>query len=538
MAGLAAGNESHHGGPVASKASFDTGLVIGVAAATFVGAWLRMALAFASGLWRDEAQSLAISQLPTIADLVSFLARQDSHPPLFYLAERWWVAVFGSSDAAVVAIGLLPGTLVIPTAAVIAWRLVGARAGTLAAWFTAIAWPLVWQSGDARPYPFLSLITLLTATAALAASTRRTIGWWCAYALGCLMMLYTHNWWVLVVATLALLTLAGSLRTGGRAWPAIRPWLTAHAIVAALYLPWVPTVMAQARAAGYAPPTYFPLEWVALAAIFLLGVNLKLLAPVVGILLLGTWRVGRGARGGGSIRHFLLVAAVPCLFALLAWSVSDLASSYCASALSPLALVAIAGALGREGTRATKPRQCVAAGLTLAALAVSMGFRWYAKSNVREAASIVSARAAPGDLVIVFPSSMTPVFERYHASEAEVISLPPQASTAPTRFAGWWKAFDDPDVLTEARHRFRAARATGRSVWLVSQYRRDYLTDSLAVPGTRERFRFSIGARLRELRSHLETEFGPPGLGFTPEGARWRREMVELERYAPPGEGP
>src|SRR5690606_27437770 len=123
-----------------------------IGAAVLVGAWIRASLALGSGLWRDEVQSLTISRLPTLGEMFEFLIREESHPPLFYLIERAWTSVFGASDLAVIALGLIPASALILATGVIAWRWSRPAAGVAAAWFVALAWPLVWQGGDGRPY--------------------------------------------------------------------------------------------------------------------------------------------------------------------------------------------------------------------------------------------------------------------------------------------------------------------------------------------------------------------------------------------------
>lgn len=519
-------------GSSAARPAPGAGFWLGLAIATLVGAALRVALASSSGLWRDEVQALEISRLPTLPDLFAFLVREDSHPPLFYLVERLWVHLFGVSDSALVALGLLPGVLLIPVAGGIAGRFSGRGAGLLAAAFLSVAWPLVWQAGDARPYAFLSLATFLTTVTAVVACRTRSTAAWLAYAVGCLVMLYTHNWWVLVVATLAVITLADSWwHTSGRR-AALKPWLAAHGALALVYLPWVPVVLAQARSAGYAGHARFPGEWLVIVPTLQLGVTFPLLLPAAALILLGAWGVREAGQGAVIARRLFLGAAMPCLLALVTWTRTDLMSTYCAVALSPLLLVAVACALGTGKGRARAMRGWIAAVLFLAMLGVTLKDRWYLKSNVREAALLVSAHAEEADLVLVFPSSMGPVYQRYDASGAQVIVYPPQTPTRPTEFAGWWRRFDEPEALARTRRILADARRAGRTVWLVSQLRVDHSPDSTAPVGTRDRFRYSVGARIRDLRTVLREEFGQPDSERTMVPVEWRRELVKVERYS------
>jgi hypothetical protein len=462
--------------------------------------------------------------------MLGFLIREDSHPPIFYLVERAWVAVVGSSDLAVAALGLIPGVLLIPVAAAIAWRWSGPLGGALAAWFIALAWPAVWHAGDGRPYAFLSLCTLLTAAAGFTA-VRRSGAAWSAYALGSLVLLYTHGWWVLVVAGLALATGWAAWRSAGmsRAW--VRAWLLTHAVIALGYLPWLPVLIGQGRNAGYASYDTFPVQWLVVTAVLLLGVTLSLLLPAMLILAIGLGRSGPRPPAPDSARFLILVVAIPCVLALAAWKLSDLTVSHCVAALTPLALLALACVLGRAGRPGTARRRLGTAVAFITILGAGLASRWSEKSNVREAARFVAARAGAEDLVIVYPSSIGPVYQRYHASPHRVAVFPPQEPVVPTRFGGWWGRFDDPNALAQTLVTIEEARRERRTVWLVTQMRLDRAPDSTAPIGTRERFRHGVGARVGQIRSKLNSEFGDPdpGSGFRP--VKWARELVQVERY-------
>lgn len=520
-----------HGSPASPRDWGPTAAGVHVLGATIVGAWLRISLALSSGLWRDEVQSLAISRMPTVRDLLAFLVREDSHPPLFYLVERVWVGLFGATDQAIAALGLVPGILLVPAAGWAGWRLGGRRVAVVGSWAVALAWPVVWQAGDGRPYAFLSLCTLATSVAAFGVVRRGTAGWWAAYVLGSVLLLHTHNWWLLVVAGMALAIAWTAWRspTEHRAW--VPAWLLGHGAMALLYLPWVPVLLRQGGFAGYAGYATFPLHWVVVAAVLLLATTLTLLAPTILVLVLGTWRTAAPAPGPDPSRFLALVVAVPSALAMTAWRVTDLTIPQCVAALTPLALLAIACRFGREGNPGSAPRWLAASGAFLALLGIGMWTHWSGKSNVREAARFVSTQAGAGDLVIVYPSSIGPVYQRYDVPRRRLIVFPHQEPVAPTRYGGWWGRFEDQATLAQVLETIDQARRERRTVWLVNQVRLDYSPDSTAPIGTRERFRHGVGTRLEQIRSRLRDSFGSPDPGAELGPARWARELVRVERY-------
>ncbi|MEY2489506.1 MAG: mannosyltransferase [Verrucomicrobiota bacterium] len=192
------------------------------------------------GLWRDEANSVHLANLPSFADVLHFLD-YDSFPVLFFALLRGWSSVFGSdNDAALRALGCVTGFAVL---------------GAL--WFNAGAFGIRW------PVLSLALIGLNPMLIRYGDSTR-------AYGLGILLILLTfRSFWrlvdkpsppqtrrVLVATALALLsvqclyynsvlllaiaagTIAVAVRT--RAWRTVSIVLGIGILAAASLLPYVP----------------------------------------------------------------------------------------------------------------------------------------------------------------------------------------------------------------------------------------------------------------------------------------------------------
>jgi hypothetical protein len=192
------------------------------------------------GLWRDEANSVHLANLPSFAEVLNFLD-YDSFPVLFFALLRGWSWAFGSdNDAALRALGCITGFAVL---------------GAL--WFNARAFGIRW------PVLSLALIGLNPMLIRYGDSTR-------AYGLGIVLILLTfRSFWrlvdkpsppqtrrVLAATALALLsvqclyynsvlllaiaagTVAVAVRT--RAWRTVGIVLGIGVLAAASLLPYVP----------------------------------------------------------------------------------------------------------------------------------------------------------------------------------------------------------------------------------------------------------------------------------------------------------
>lgn len=82
-----------------------------LAAIVALGVILRCHGIATRSLWFDEAFCWRVAQLP-VAEVVARSAR-DNHPPLYFLALKAWMAVFGESSAALRALSVLSGAVAI-----------------------------------------------------------------------------------------------------------------------------------------------------------------------------------------------------------------------------------------------------------------------------------------------------------------------------------------------------------------------------------------------------------------------------------------
>ncbi len=129
----------------------------------------------AGGLWRDEATSAQIANVPAWGQLWRYL-EFDSYPPLFHLVLRGWCALFSGGDASLRTLGLLIGLGVLAgvwTAA----RAVGVRVPLFALVLLGLN-PMMIRYGDSvRAYGLGCGLALLTFAAVWRVAVDPRPGW-------------------------------------------------------------------------------------------------------------------------------------------------------------------------------------------------------------------------------------------------------------------------------------------------------------------------------------------------------------------------
>lgn len=221
----------------------------GLLALTVASIYLR-SRAITAKFWIDEGLSVGIAHHPFL-DIPSVL-RQDGSPPLYYLALNVWMwVVGGDGEARTHALSLLFAVATVP----VGWwggrRLFGARSGWATAVLAATLPFLTYYAQETRMYALVALLGLAVSIAfalAFALRRRRAI---IPFALLGAATIYTHNWGLFLLAGLgaAWLVLVRTAAPADRR-PLVRDGLLGFGGIALLYLPWVPTLLDQARHTG------------------------------------------------------------------------------------------------------------------------------------------------------------------------------------------------------------------------------------------------------------------------------------------------
>ncbi len=191
-------------------------------------------------LWYDEAFSVFIARQP-LGRIGSLVAVNDAHPPLYYYVLHQWVGAFGSSELAVRGLSAVLGI----AAAILTYAFVnGLRANRgeagLAAALVAVSPLQILHSQEARMYPLLTVLVVLSWMALWHGIQRPNLISWALYVLFTTLMLYSHYYGFLVLGSQALcvLILPKARRLAGS-------WAMSAGVAAVLYIPWLPALLWQ-----------------------------------------------------------------------------------------------------------------------------------------------------------------------------------------------------------------------------------------------------------------------------------------------------
>ncbi|WP_119072427.1 hypothetical protein [Aggregatilinea lenta] len=184
-------------------------------------------------VWHDEAWSIR-----AIRDPIN--TPDDNTPPVYYAVMHVLWRGAGDSAFALRLGSVLIDLITVALAAHVAWRWAGRDGAILAAILFALS-PLLWAyAREIRAYvavPLLALVLLRGVDCLLAGDGWRRWRVWLAVLVPELILLYTHNLSVPVVAWLnAVVVLAWAW---ARQWRRLALWLGSQAVLLVLYLPWL-----------------------------------------------------------------------------------------------------------------------------------------------------------------------------------------------------------------------------------------------------------------------------------------------------------
>jgi 4-amino-4-deoxy-L-arabinose transferase-like glycosyltransferase len=388
--------------------------------------------------------------------------------------------------------------------------------------------------------------------------------------------------------------------TGPGGWSSVRAAVIAQLGVAAACAFWVPTLLHQAAHAGHGPAAVSAYDFaktvsslvfsfdspgrVWAAAALLAAAAWRPLAYLARRAAAGSWRPARPAIGAANARHaaaqrsgavgwcrwmgglrpvssptafpsnrpdrslgLALFLGAPLVAALAAAAMSwrnNLLVPHSLTIISPCLVLAAAHAIAglprlpwRRVPAALRPAPAaVVTALVLAAHVAALVGEPFVKSNAREVAADIDARAAAGDLTLVLPQWYGSGFYYYYPIGR------PRADHPSSDFDGAFE-YDDvaermacPDALARTKRQLLAARLAGRRVWVVTDRRWADLAEGGQHPahlcaGAYRRVAFD---RAAEIRAFLDTLYGPPQADAIPADARPGWSMMTALLYAPP----
>ncbi|MEA2305004.1 MAG: mannosyltransferase [Solirubrobacteraceae bacterium] len=222
---------------------------------TVVALVLRLVLATDS-LLGDELFMYQIVHHRSLGDMLHVVRETEKTPPLFFVLV-WAAGKLGPSTEWVRAPSILFGTALVPLVYLLGQRTVGRVAGVVAAVIVALSPFAVFYGTEARAYGALAFLAGLSTLCLLNALESDRRGWWAAYGLAVVAVLYTHYMGVFVLGAQAVWAFAAHRER-------FRSLLVVHALVLLAFLPWLPSFLLQeSHSAGEAgriallrPPTW------------------------------------------------------------------------------------------------------------------------------------------------------------------------------------------------------------------------------------------------------------------------------------------
>jgi mannosyltransferase len=412
-----------------------------------------------AGFWIDEGISVGLAHHHWSS--IPALLRQDGSPPAYYMLLGLWVRVFGDGERATHALSLVFGIACIPLAYAAARSLFDRATGLVCALLAALDPFLTYYAQETRMYELEAFLSLVIAYAYVEGIVRGRRLWAALLVPSVALLVYAHNWGLFLCVGLAAATAVAAREH----W---RLFLAAAAGVALLYLPWVPTLLSQAKHTGAPWSTAPSVRDLVMAPMSVLGGEAPYfaLALVGGAALVAVVR-SRAREERQIVLALATVAGVAIAVAFVSSQLSPAwTARYFAVVLGPVLLLSARGIVRAER-------------LGLVAL-IAVVFLWsfYSVRDDKENARQITTALAPylhhGELIVSTHPEQVPVL-RYYLGPG-------------SRWATTLGPVRDPQVFDwrDAVPRLRVARARptldslvatvprGRELVVISPVFRDY----------------------------------------------------------------
>jgi len=352
----------------------------------------------------------------------------------------------------------------------------------------------------------------------------------------------THNWaWMVLGAEWLVVTAWFTLRRQEAEWSLVRSWALAQAVILVGYAPWFPTLLHQSRHAGYDAAPLYPFLVFAHFAETAVSLPVHAAVPVcLGLLVAAPWLALVRLRSGPPPEVARQLAILMFLgIPLLAFGMATILSfktallfSHCLATIAPCVLIAIAYGIARLSSMPG----ILTLLITSAYLFFSVNLLGEIKSNAREAAALVAARAQPTDLILIAPVWMESSFNYYYILDNPQSNYPPEEHRGAIRYQDVRDRLLDPETVARARAALVQAHREGRRIWLVME--RDVLIDQVPdddrLPADLAAHTFThIGqVRAKQLRKQLRALYGPPTSVEVPGDGQRGSEILQVALYA------
>ena len=422
----------------------------------------------AASLWSDEIFSRYYVDLFGLHYALSEGLSRETNPPTYYLLLQGWMALWGSSEAALRSLSALASTLCVPVTYLLGHEFVGKSRALAGALLFALCPMSIYFAQETRVYALLMLASSLALWAA-AVFERDTRSWKAAfsYLLFATLCLYLHATGLLFVVACAGAVWLWLLSKGASARRALWKWTALNGLVLLLGLPYYLHVFAATKTGiiNYVPPAGIH-QLVYCFSLVVAGIVTPypwpafLLAAAVCIaLVVSLWLNPPSSRAN------VTLIGIPCLFVVLV-----LVLSLRRPILLPRTLVFMVVPLcvlaGRQILVTGRARFAVILSL-VAAFGTGLFFQATARNSDKEPWREISQTLAPeltkADLVVYSPVS-NPEVLLYYAPQVKNLRL--------------WDLGLPPTIMRAAADRLHIAPITepeilqaiqsGQSVWVLS----------------------------------------------------------------------
>jgi mannosyltransferase len=418
-------------------------------------------------LWQDEGSTWDVTGR-ALGDFLTVVRETETNGSLYNFLLTLWRHLAGDSELALRLPSAVFAVLLVPFTYLLGRRLVGPRAGALAAMLVAVHGAVLLHGRDARTYALVILLVTLRSLAFVRDVDRPTATRWVVWVLLGALAVYAHlHAGLLVVAELVLVL---ALPASDRAW---RRRLLGWATMGLLLVPLVAAVMSRSNLEGLDNIGFGPYVFRD-AAESVTGRNGVLAVLVVGAAVLfaasklWTERDGTTTEVGPPVptrpwRWYLVAAAgAPTAVAGIVSVVQPvLLGRYVAYSLVPMMLLAASAAFSLS-----RPpwRWGVAGALVVAVGAGGLSVRFDDNEDWRGAVAVVLEGARPGDRVVAVDDYHLLTVRYYVESEDAVDAFPEVVLPSIAITAYSLEDVDNADVDEEA---FACAMAGTTGLWVL-----------------------------------------------------------------------
>jgi hypothetical protein len=475
-----------------------------------------------SALWLDEAQSVAIAKLPLHGHGPTLIdgLRQDGSPPLYYLILHGWISLFGSSAEAVRALSAIISLLAVPPLYVLARRVVGTRTARVAVVFYLASPFAIRFASETRMY---SLVLLLSVLFGLALErTLRSPSWQSVVGMAVTtgLLALTHYWTLYLLLTVGIWMVVRGLHGPAEQRRPARLAVLGLLCGFLVFLPWLSNFRYQSRHTGtpWGDPASLAAvvhaygEWAGGSSVS--GrLGLIVVAALIALAIFGSAHGPRqilldlGGHQPGKMLFFLTTGTLVVAVAAGQILNTAYADRYTAVAFVPFLL------LTAVGTRTLASPQLFRGTVALVVVFGLINGSQYVfndRTQARQVADVLRARAGAGDIVLYCPDQLGPAVTRLAPKNLVQLAVP---TLGPADRVNWvdYKKRNESANGKAIADRVLAMAGDKHNIWLVESD--NYKTYDTLCP--------AVQFELQSKRPHAVAQVTPRDKVYEHEALIW-----------------